>query len=209
MSEHAKSAEWYVVHTYSGYENKVKTNLENIVKNRGISHLIQEIKVPTELVQETNKDGTVKESEAKVFPSYVFVKMIMSDATWHIVRNITGSAGFVGPEGRPVPGELYDESKLELKDKYSMFLGGNQPLCILRNENATTDKKLLVVRDSYSDSLAPFLAQDYAEVHLIDLRYYKMPLPMYVMQNGIDEALVLYSNSNFSTDNNLFMLGMG
>ena len=103
MSEHAKSAEWYVVHTYSGYENKVKTNLENIVKNRGISHLIQEIKVPTELVQETNKDGTVKESEAKVFPSYVFVKMIMSDATWHIVRNITGSAGFVGPEGRPVP----------------------------------------------------------------------------------------------------------
>ena len=113
------------------------------------------------------------------------------------------------PEGRPVPGELYDESKLELKDKYSMFLGGNQPLCILRNENATTDKKLLVVRDSYSDSLAPFLAQDYAEVHLIDLRYYKMPLPMYVMQNGIDEALVLYSNSNFSTDNNLFMLGMG
>jgi len=113
------------------------------------------------------------------------------------------------PEGRPIPGELYDESFLEKKDKYSMFLGGNQPLCILRNENATTDKKLMVVRDSYSDSLAPFLAQDYAEVHLIDLRYYKMPLPMYVMQNGIDEALVLYSNSNFSTDNNLFMLGMG
>ncbi len=113
------------------------------------------------------------------------------------------------PEGKPVPGELYDESKLEVKDKYSMFLGGNQPLCILRNENAVTDKKLLVVRDSYSDSIAPFLAQDYAEVHLIDLRYYKMPLPMYIAQNGIDEALVLYSNSNFSTDNNLFMLGMG
>ena len=102
MSENAKSAEWYVVHTYSGYENKVKTNLENIVKNRGISHLIQEVKVPTELVQETNSEGVTKESEAKVFPSYVFVKMIMSDATWHIVRNITGSAGFVGPEGRPV-----------------------------------------------------------------------------------------------------------
>ena len=68
MSENAKSAEWYVVHTYSGYENKVKTNLENIVKNRGISHLIQEIKVPTELVQETNSEGVTKESEAKVFP---------------------------------------------------------------------------------------------------------------------------------------------
>ena len=103
MSENAKSAEWYVVHTYSGYENKVKTNLEKIIENRGIAHLIQEVKVPTELVQETNSDGITKESEAKVFPSYVFVKMIMSDATWHIVRNITGSAGFVGPEGRPVP----------------------------------------------------------------------------------------------------------
>ena len=113
------------------------------------------------------------------------------------------------PEGKPVPGELYDESFLDKKDKYSMFLGGNQPLCILRNENAATDKKLMVIRDSYADSLAPFLAQDYAEVHLIDLRYYKMPLPMYVMQNGIDEALVLYSNANFSTDQNLFVMGVG
>lgn len=100
MSENAK---WYVVHTYSGYENKVKTNLEKIIENRGIAHLIQEVKVPVELVSETNSDGVTKESEAKVFPSYVFVKMVMSDATWHIVRNITGSAGFVGPEGRPVP----------------------------------------------------------------------------------------------------------
>ena len=100
MSENAK---WYVVHTYSGYENKVKANLEKIVENRGISHLIHEVKVPVELVSETNSEGVTKESEAKVFPSYVFVKMVMSDATWHIVRNITGSAGFVGPEGRPVP----------------------------------------------------------------------------------------------------------
>lgn len=102
MSESAKSARWYVVHTYSGYENKVKTNLEKIIENRGISHLIHEVKVPVEIMQET-KDGVVKESEAKVYPSYVFVKMIMSDETWHIVRNITGSAGFVGPEGKPVP----------------------------------------------------------------------------------------------------------
>ena len=100
MSENAK---WYVVHTYSGYENKVKANLEKIVENRGIAHLIHEVKVPVELVSETNNEGVTKESESKVFPSYVFVKMIMSDATWHIVRNITGSAGFVGPEGRPVP----------------------------------------------------------------------------------------------------------
>lgn len=103
MSENAKGARWYVVHTYSGYENKVKTNLEKIIENRGISHLIHEVKVPVELTEETNAEGVTKASEAKVFPSYVFVKMIMTDETWHIVRNITGSAGFVGPEGRPVP----------------------------------------------------------------------------------------------------------
>ena len=66
MSENAKSAEWYVVHTYSGYENKVKTNLEKIIENRGIAHLIHEVKVPTELIQETNKDGGTKESEKLV-----------------------------------------------------------------------------------------------------------------------------------------------
>ena len=112
MSENAK---WYVVHTYSGYENKVKTNLENIIKNRGISHLIHEVKVPVELVSETNTEGVTKESEAKIFPSYVFVKMIMSDATWHIVRNITGSAGFVGPEGRPVPLTPMEVEKLGIE----------------------------------------------------------------------------------------------
>ena len=108
-----------------------------------------------------------------------------------------------------VKGQLYDESFLEKKDKYSMFLGGNQPLCVLRNENATTDQKLLVIRDSYCDSLAPFLAQDFAEVHLFDLRYTKTPLPQYIADNGIDQALVLYSAANFTTDTNLFLMGLG
>ena len=94
---------WYVVHTYSGYENKVKTNLEKIIENRGISHLIMEVKVPVEKVIETNADGVQKEVEVKIFPSYVLVKMIMTDETWHVVRNITGSTGFVGPGSRPVP----------------------------------------------------------------------------------------------------------
>lgn len=113
------------------------------------------------------------------------------------------------PAGKPVAGQLYDKSYLDKKDKYSMFLGGNQPLCVLKNENAATDKKLLVIRDSYSDSLAPFLSQDWAEVHLLDLRYYKMPPVQYAEENGIDQILVLYSNSNFATDQNLFIMGMG
>ncbi len=112
------------------------------------------------------------------------------------------------PEGTPVPGELYDESFLEKKDKYSMFLGGNQPLCIIKNPEAAGGK-LLVIRDSYCDSLAPFLALDYQEIHLIDLRYYKVSPSVYIRENGIDQALVLYSAANFASDINLFLLGIG
>jgi hypothetical protein len=110
-------------------------------------------------------------------------------------------------EGKPEPGKLYDESKLELKDKYSMFLGGNQPLCVIENENSDGGK-LLVIRDSYSDSLAPFLGLDYSEVHLWDLRYNRTSLKQYILQNGIDQVLVIYSNSNFASDGNLPLLGM-
>ena len=99
----SNEAKWYVVHTYSGYENKVKTNLEKIIENRGISDLIMEVRVPVEKIIETNEAGVQKEVEVKIFPSYVLVKMIMTDETWHVVRNITGSTGFVGPGSRPVP----------------------------------------------------------------------------------------------------------
>ena len=93
---------WYVAHTYSGYENKVKANLEKIVENRGLKDMICDVRVPVETVEEdtgTDENGNPvkKEVENKVFPSYVLVKMIMTDETWHIVRNIRGVTGFVGP----------------------------------------------------------------------------------------------------------------
>jgi len=97
---------WYVAHTYSGYENKVKTSLERIVENRGLGHLIYDIRIPVETVREV-KDGQEKEVELKVFPSYVLIKMTMNDESWHAVRNITGVTGFVGPGSRPTP--LSDE----------------------------------------------------------------------------------------------------
>lgn len=97
---------WYVAHTYSGYENKVKTNLEKIVDNRGLGHLIFDIKIPTEIIVESD-GGMEKEVESKVFPSYVLIKMIMTDESWHVVRNIRGVTGFVGPGSKPVP--LSDE----------------------------------------------------------------------------------------------------
>ena len=93
---------WYVVHTYTGYENKVLQSLEKIIENRGIGDLIQAVKIPTETVTELTENGE-KEIERKLFPSYVFVKMIMNDEMWHIVRNTTGVTGFVGPGSRPVP----------------------------------------------------------------------------------------------------------
>ena len=110
--------------------------------------------------------------------------------------------------GNPVeePRELYVESFLSVKDKYSMFLGGNQSLGVVKNANNPDGPKLLILRDSYADSLVPFLTAHYSEIHLVDLRYYKLSIADYIAQNGIDQALVLYSVPNFVTDSNLFVL---
>ncbi len=98
----ADEAKWYVVHTYSGYENKVATNLEKIVENRKLHDWIHEIRVPTETVTEI-KDNKKREVERKIFPGYVLVKMVMTDDSWYVVRNTRGCTGFVGPNGKPVP----------------------------------------------------------------------------------------------------------
>ncbi|AYF53771.1 transcription termination/antitermination protein NusG [Clostridium botulinum C] len=98
----AEKVRWYVVHTYSGYENKVKVNLEKTIENRGLHDLIHDIQVPMEEVVEV-KDGKKKVAQKKVFPGYVLVKMIMSDESWYIVRNTRGVTGFVGPGSKPVP----------------------------------------------------------------------------------------------------------
>lgn len=93
---------WYVVHTYSGYENKVSRNLETIVENRRLQDLILEVKVPVEIVPEI-KDGKEREVERKLFPGYVLVNMVLTDETWYIVRNTRGVTGFVGATTKPVP----------------------------------------------------------------------------------------------------------
>ena len=102
MNEASTEARWYVVHTYSGYENKVKTSLEKAIENRGMSAYFFDIQIPMETVVEVDGDKT-KEIEDKVFPSYVLIKMIMSDESWHVVRNIRGVTGFVGPGSKPIP----------------------------------------------------------------------------------------------------------
>ena len=99
MSDRAR---WYVVHTYSGYENKVKANLEKTIENRSLESLIQDIQVPMEEVIE-EKDGKQKVSLKKKYPGYVLVKMLMSDESWYVVRYTRGVTGFVGPGSKPVP----------------------------------------------------------------------------------------------------------
>ncbi len=98
----SQEANWYVVHTYSGYENKVATNLEKMVENHRLHDFIQEVKIPTERVIEVTNNKR-KEIERKLFPGYVLVKMVMTDESWYIVRNTRGVTGFVGSSNKPIP----------------------------------------------------------------------------------------------------------
>ncbi len=107
---------WYVAHTYSGYENKVKASLEKIVENSGLEDLIFDIRVPVEIVVEKHGDKE-KEVEYKIFPSYVFIKMVMTDESWHAVKSITGFTGFVGPGSRPTPLTEAEVEQLKIETK--------------------------------------------------------------------------------------------
>lgn len=98
----AEQAKWYVVHTYSGYENAVSAAVMKAAQNRGMTDVIQEVKIPMETVTEVTEKGE-KTVERKIFPGYVLVKMILSDETWHLIHNVRGATGFVGSDGKAVP----------------------------------------------------------------------------------------------------------
>jgi transcriptional antiterminator NusG len=108
----ADNAKWYVLHTYSGYENAVRTAIEKMVTNRSLEDRILKIEIPMENVTEVTEQGETKEVERKVFPGYVLIKMILTDDTWHLVRNIRGVTGFVGSENKAIP--LSEEEVLAL-----------------------------------------------------------------------------------------------
>lgn len=116
-------AKWYVVHTYSGYENKVKANIEKTIENRHLEDQILEVRVPLEEVVEM-RNGVAKQVQKKMFPGYVLLNMIMNDDTWYVVRNTRGVTGFVGPGSDPVPlteaemrnlGIIGDEDAVEIE----------------------------------------------------------------------------------------------
>jgi transcriptional antiterminator NusG len=117
--ERAKKAKWYVVHTYSGHENKVKANIEKMVENRGMIDDIFEVVVPTEEYVDT-KGGKKKFKERKLFPGYVLVKMIVNDVSWYLVRNTRGVTGFVGPGSKPIPLSDEEVRALGVQDKTTL-----------------------------------------------------------------------------------------
>jgi len=140
-------ASWYVAHTYSGYENKVKANIEKTVANRHLEEEILEVRVPLTDVVEV-KDGVKKTSQKKLFPGYVLVNMVMNDDTWYVVRNTRGVTGFVGPGSKPVP-----LTEAEMKS-----LG-------IRSENITADFKegdtIAVVAGVWKDTVGVVTRMDY------------------------------------------------
>ena len=110
----AEEAKWYVVHTYSGYENKVKADIEKTIENRNLQDQIHEVMIPLQTVME-EKNGEKKPVQKKVFPAYVLINMVMNDQTWYVVRNTRGVTGFVGPGSKPVP--LTDEEMEEIRQE--------------------------------------------------------------------------------------------
>ena len=108
-----QEAKWYVVHTYSGYEDKVASDLATMVESRGMQDLIQDIKIPTETVTEIKEDKK-RDVERKIFPGYVLIKMIVTDDSWYVVRNIRGCTGFVGPASKPVKSAITRAIMLKL-----------------------------------------------------------------------------------------------
>ena len=168
---------WYVVHTYSGYENKVKISIEKIVENRGLGHLIYDVQIPVEKTIVTNEKGDQKEVETKLFPCYVLLKMTMTDESWHVVRNITGVTGFVGPGSEPTPltdaeiemfnVEIHsDELPFQVGDKVEVVSGIFAGYAGTLQE-ISEDKKQLVVLASTEKRDIPIMVEtkdvDFAE----------------------------------------------
>ena len=168
---------WYIVHTYSGYENKVKVSIEKIVENRGLGHLIYEVQVPiyTEVV--TNDKGVEKVVETKIYPGYVFIKMTMTDASWHVVRNITGVTGFVGPGSEPTPltdAEVEAMSIEQVPESFEFKLGDNVKVVsgIFEGyfgvlQEISDDKKSLVILANTGKRDIPIMV-DTKDVNLAD-----------------------------------------
>lgn len=168
----AEEAKWYVVHTYSGYENKVKANLEKTIENNNLHHMFFDIRVPLEEVIEVKENNEKKSSMRKLLPSYVFIRMIMTDFSWYIVRNTRGVTGFVGPGSKPVPLSETEIERLELEDKKTI------------NVNYEVGDNVRITCESFEDSVGI--------VEEIDLEKQKLRVSVFMF--GRETPMVLDLN---------------
>lgn len=203
FSDSTSEIRWYIAHTYAGYENKVKANLEKIIENRSLQNVITDVKIPVRIITEEPKEDAVSAAdeakaedesditaesdkkkepkiiEEKIFPSYVFVKMIMNDETWHVVRNIRGVTGFVGPGSRPVPltdeevaniGELEEQTVINLSykvgDSVKITAGFLKDAVGKVAEISDDKKKIMVIASMFGRDMPVKLGSD--EVTLLE-----------------------------------------
>lgn len=203
FSDSTPEIRWYIAHTYTGYENKVKANLEKIIENRSLQNVITDVKIPVRIITEEPKEDAVSAAdeakaedesditaesdkkkepkiiEEKIFPSYVFVKMIMNDETWHVVRNIRGVTGFVGPGSRPVPltdeevaniGELEEQTVINLSykvgDSVKITAGFLKDAVGKVAEISDDKKKIMVIASMFGRDMPVELGSD--EVTLLE-----------------------------------------
>ena len=139
MADTSSKAKWYVAHTYSGYENKVKVDIEKTIENRNLQDQIFEVAVPVQSTVEL-KNGVEKKIDRKIFPGYVLVHMIMNDETWYVVRNTRGVTGFVGPGSKPVP----------LSDEEIAMLGNREQEVVI---NFTEGDTVVVISGAWKDTV--------------------------------------------------------
>lgn len=203
FSDSTPEIRWYIAHAYAGYENKVKANLEKIIENRSLQNVITDVKIPVRIITEEPKEDAVSAAdeakaedesditaesdkkkepkiiEEKIFPSYVFVKMIMNDETWHVVRNIRGVTGFVGPGSRPVPltdeevaniGELEEQTVINLSykvgDSVKITAGFLKDAVGKVAEISDDKKKIMVIASMFGRDMPVELGSD--EVTLLE-----------------------------------------
>ena len=203
FSDSTPEIRWYIAHTYAGNENKVKANLEKIIENRSLQNVITDVKIPVRIITEEPKEDAVSAAdeakaedesditaesdkkkepkiiEEKIFPSYVFVKMIMNDETWHVVRNIRGVTGFVGPGSRPVPltdeevaniGELEEQTVINLSykvgDSVKITAGFLKDAVGKVAEISDDKKKIMVIASMFGRDMPVELGSD--EVTLLE-----------------------------------------
>ncbi|WP_409968155.1 transcription termination/antitermination protein NusG [Bengtsoniella intestinalis] len=162
----AEGAKWYVLHTYSSYENAVKSSILKFVNGRKMEDMVLRIEIPMENVTEVTESGVVKDVERKIFPGYVLIQMVLTDETWHLVRNVRGVTGFVGTANKPIPlteDEVYamgmDEETLRKRD-----LAELDPTAVLEDQNEKPAKKEISLTYAMGDQVTilsgPFASYD-------------------------------------------------